>query len=112
MEAALEHWIESIPAGGADLLEVGGHPVIEACDPGDDVDLDLTGRSESSLFLPNLWGYLVADASSALDASEARCYARTVVEELTYEEIIDPEGAAFAGDAFDAELQAAFDACS
>ena len=47
-------------------IEVDGHPVLEACDPGEDLDLELTGRSETSLFLPNLWGYLVADAASAV----------------------------------------------
>ena len=81
------------------------------CDPGEDLDLELTGRSESSLFLPNLWGYLVADASSVLDPDEARCYARTVVDELTYEEITDPDGAAFADDAFQDLLTEAFEAC-
>ena len=63
-------------------LTVDGHPVLEACDPGAELDLELTGRSESSLYLPNLWGYLVADASSAVGPEEARCYAQTVIERL------------------------------
>ena len=76
------------------------------------MDLELTGRSETSLYLPNLWGYLEADAASVLGVDETRCYARTVVDGLSYEEITDPDGATFAGDAFQQRLQDAFTACS
>ena len=55
-------------------IEVDGHPGLEACDPGEDVDLELTGRSETSLYLPNLWGYLVADARVG-----ARCRRRPLL---------------------------------
>jgi hypothetical protein len=112
MATALGAWIEAMPGEGAELDEVDGHPVLASCDPGEDVDLELTDRSESSLFVPSLWGYLVADAASVLDADEARCYAHTVVEGLTYEQITDPDGAAFAGDEFQETLSAAFEACS
>ena len=97
--------------GGRDGRRRGrGHrgrraPGIKACDPGESADLELTGRSETSLFLPNLWGYLVADAAAVLDAEQSRCYARAVVDELTYEEITDPEGTAFAGDALPADAR-------
>ena len=87
-----------MPGDTAKVLEVDGHPVLESCDPGEDLDLELTGRSESSLFLPNLWGYLVADAAGAVGPDEARCYAQHVIDELAYEDIIDPEGQAFSGD--------------
>jgi hypothetical protein len=112
MAAALGDWVEAMPGRGAELDEVDGHPVVQSCDPGEDVDLELTDRSESSLFLPSLWGYLVADAASVLDAGEARCYARTVVDGLTYEQITDPEGVAFAGEEFQETLGAAFESCS
>ena len=46
------------------MIEVDGHPGIKTCDPGESIDLELTGRSETSLYLPNLWGYLVADAAT------------------------------------------------
>ena len=98
--------------GKAEAIEVDGHPGLKACDPGTDVDLELTGRSESSLYLPNLWGYLVADATKALDPEQSRCYARTVMGGLTYEQITDPDGKTFSGDDFQGRLQDAFDACS
>ena len=87
--------------GQAEAIEVDGHPGIKTCDPGEAADLELTGRSETSLFLPNLWGYLVADAAvGARSRAAAAATPRAVLDELTYEEIIDPEGAAFAGDGF------------
>jgi hypothetical protein len=112
MAAAIGDWAAAMPAGSAGAIEVDGHPGMKTCDPGEDVDLELTGRSETSLYLPNLWGYLVADAARVLDADESRCYARTVIDGLSYEEITDPEGATFAGDAFQQRLTDAYAACS
>ena len=113
MEAALDDWVAAMPGDAAEVIEVAGHPGIETCDPGESVDLELTGRSETSLYLPNLWGYLVADAArGALEPEQSRCYARTVVDGLSYDEITDPEGAAFSGDTFQSTLNDAFEACS
>ncbi len=111
MAAALEKWVAAMPGDAAEVDEVGGHPVVESCDLGEDIDLELTGRSETSLYLPSLWGYLVADASSTFDVHEARCYAQTVVDGLTYEEISDPESIALAGDTFQETLTDAFESC-
>ncbi len=111
MARALDAWAAALPGDRAEVIDLDGHPGLEACDPGPEVDLQLTGRSEDSLFLPSLWGYLVADASSQLEPAGSRCYARAVLEELTYEEITDPEGAVFADAAFQARLLDAFTAC-
>ncbi|MEO7571366.1 MAG: hypothetical protein ABIX10_02925, partial [Acidimicrobiales bacterium] len=111
MTAALEEWADAMPGDGAEVGEVDGHPVLESCDPGEDLDLELTGRSETSLYLPSLWGYLVADAASVLEVDEARCYARTVIDGLSYEEIIDPEGATLGGSDFQQTLTDAFETC-
>jgi hypothetical protein len=111
MRSALTDWIDAMPGDTARVLEVDGHPVLESCDPGDELDLELTGRSESSLFLPNLWGYLVADAAGAVGPDEARCYAQRVIDGLDYEDIVDPDGEAFSGDEFQATLTEAFEAC-
>jgi hypothetical protein len=111
MEAAIDAWAEAMVGGKAKAIERDGQPGIETCDPGADVDLELTGRSETSLYLPNLWGYLVADAATVLDPDGSRCYAHTVLDELTFEQITDPEGAAFAGDGFQRVLDGAFAAC-
>ncbi len=111
MATALDDWLAAMPGDGAMLDEVRGHPMLESCDPGEDLDLELTGRSETSLYLPSLWGYLVADAASTLEPQDARCYAQTVVDSLTYDEIIDPKGAALAGDTFQQTLTDAFETC-
>ncbi len=112
MAAALDEWEAAMVGGQAEAIEVDGHPGIETCDPGEGTDLELTGRSERSLFLPNLWGYLVADAASALGPEGSRCFATAVLDELTYEEIVDPEARAFAAEGFDQTLDAAFDSCA
>jgi hypothetical protein len=112
MDDALHAWVDAMPGEAAELDEVDGHPVLEACDPGEELDLELTGRSETSLFLPNLWGYLVADAASQLDPEGSRCYAHAVVDGLEYDEITDPEGTAFTADDFQERLTVAYEACS
>jgi len=112
MTSAMQAWVEAMPGEAAEVVEVEGHPVLEACDPGEDLDLELTGRSETSLFLPNLWGYLVADASSMLDPEGSRCYARTVVDGLEYDDIVDPEGTAFSDEGFQDRLTDAYEACA
>jgi hypothetical protein len=112
IEAALEEWHGTLVGDSAELITVDGHPGFEACDPGTDVDLELTGRSDKSLFLPNLWGYLIADAATTLAADESRCYAETVIETLTYDEITDPDGAAFSGDDFQQTLSDAYESCA
>jgi hypothetical protein len=112
MKAALDQWAAAMPGGEATAVAVDGHPGLDACDPGVDVDLELTGRAERALSLPSLWGYLVADAASRFDADDARCYAAHVLEDVTYEEITDPEGAAFQGDSFQKTLVRAFRACA
>jgi hypothetical protein len=111
MADALADWLAVMPGGRAELDEVDDHPVLVACDPGEDLDLELTGRSETSLYLPSLWGYLVADAATVADADQARCYARTVIDGLAYDDIVDPGGGAFAGDAFQQKLADALSVC-
>jgi hypothetical protein len=101
-----------MPGGLAEVVEVDGHPGFESCDPGEDVDMELSGRSEDALFLPSLWGYLIADAATELEADAARCYAHAVVDGLTYEQITDPDGAAFQEDGFQDLLGAAFRSCA
>ena len=112
MAAALDAWEAAMVGGKAEVIEVDGHPGIKACDPGTAVDLELTGRSEKTLYLPNLWGYLVAEAASVLDPDESRCYARAVIEDLTFEEITNPEAAAFSAEEFRDRRDEAFTACS
>lgn len=112
MAAALDEWAAAMPGGLAKVTDIDGHPGIEACDPGEDVDMALTGRSQDALFLPSLWGFLVADAATVLDVDGARCYGRAVLGELTYDQISDPEGTAFQGDAFQETLLEAFQTCS
>jgi hypothetical protein len=112
MAAALEQWAADMPDGVAEALDIGGTPGLESCDPGEDVDIALSGRSESALFLPSLWGYLIADAATELDADGARCYARRVLDGLTYEQVTDPEGSVFQGDDFQRTLMESFQACA
>jgi hypothetical protein len=111
MAEALDDWVGALPGGRAEVLDIDGRPGFVACDPGEDVDMELTGRAESALFLPSLWGYLVADAAQQLDAGGARCYAGSVLDRLTYDEVTDPEGAALQGDGFQQVLLAAFQTC-
>lgn len=112
MAAALRAWADAMPRGAAKQMELDGQPALESCDPGSEVDdPNLSGRSTDALFVPSLWGYLIADASSELDADSARCYADRVIDGLSYEEITDPDGAALAEPGFRDSMVAAYDAC-
>lgn len=113
MARALEEWADAMPAGAARTLQIDGRPALESCDPGADAaDPNLTRRATDALFVPSLWGFLVADAATVLDADGARCYAGEVLDDLTYEQITDPEGGAFIDPAFQDTLAAAFEACT
>ncbi len=112
MADALRTWADAVPGGEAEAIEVDGHPGFEACDPGDDVDMELTDRSEDALSVPAVWGYLVADAATVLDVEGSRCYAERVLAAVSFEDLIDPEGTAFATPEFQQTLDDAFATCS
>lgn len=111
MIAALDDWVAAMPDGAAEFITVDGRPGFESCDPGSDVEIELRNQSTAALNVPALWGYLIADAANVVDAEGARCYASAVVGQLTFEEIIDPEGKAFSDEAFVTKLQEAFRGC-
>lgn len=111
MARALADWRRALPGDQAEVIEVDGHPGVEACDPGPDIDLQLTGRAEDALYVPTLWGYLVADAATQVEADAARCYAGEVLDGLTYDQITDPEGAFFATEAFQQLAVSAYETC-
>jgi hypothetical protein len=112
MRIALDTWAAAMPGGRAKVVDLAGHPGLESCDPGPAIDMALTGRAEQALYLPSLWGYLVADAVSQIDVKRARCYAHGVIDGLTYAQITDPEGAALQGDDFQRLLAEAFQTCA
>ena len=78
------------------------------------LDLELTGRAETSLFLPNLWGYLVADAAVGARRRRGallRPHASSTGLDLRARSPT-PTGTAFSGDGVPAtRLTAAFEAC-
>ena len=84
--------------GQADAIEVDGHPGIETSEPGEGTDLELTGRSETSLF----YTCGTCGALSSWVPRGAGCAGRAglrtaVLDDLTYEEIVDPEADPFQG---------------
>ena len=90
MRAALDQWISVLPGGKAKRIDVKGHPGFEACDPGAGVDMKVTGRSSDVLVLPNVWGYLVAEAAPQLGPAGSRCFAGQIIQGLTYQQLNDP----------------------
>lgn len=112
MTAALDEWAGTLPDGMVEVLDLDGHPGFESCDPGEDVDIEVAGRSEEALYVPSLWGFLVADAATVADAGTARCYAGAVLAGLTYDEIVDPTGVAFGTDEFQQTMSDAYTSCT
>jgi hypothetical protein len=112
MADAIDDWVDAMPGGEAEAKEIDGHPGLQACDPGTDVDMKVTDGSTTALFLPSLWGFLEADAASGLTTTQSRCYADRVIGGLTYAQITDPDGKAFQTDGFQDQLQAAVLACT
>lgn len=91
MAAAIEQWLAALPGGRATAIEVDGRPGLDACDPGPDVDLQVTGRSVDVLALPNVWGYLVAETIAQVGPDTSRCFASHVLEAISYERLVDPD---------------------
>lgn len=101
---ALAAWHNALPEGLAplvELLEVKDRPGLEACDPGPDVDVLGADRADELLVLPAVHAYLEADAASVLDTDESRCYARTVIDHYSSDELLAPGGAVFTEDDFE-----------
>jgi hypothetical protein len=111
MAAALDAWAAAMPGGLAESIAVDGHPGLEACDPGEEVDMALAGRSTDALLMPALYGYLQAEGVELLGPEGARCVGLQVIRETPYEQITDPEGAAFSTDEFQERVFDAFAAC-
>ena len=82
--------MRALPGGKAKRIDVKGHPGFEACDPGPGVDMKVTGRSSDVLVLPNVWGYLVAEAVPQLGPAGSRCFAGQIMQGLTYQQLNDP----------------------
>jgi hypothetical protein len=91
MRDALVAWADVLPGDLTTAVEVDGHPGVDACDPGPDVDMAVAGRSTEVLGLPALHAFLVGEAAPDLGPDGARCFASTVVDSLSYEELSIPE---------------------
>jgi hypothetical protein len=87
MGAAIDAWAPKVPGGHAQRVDVAGHPGLEACDPGPDLDLGVAPISSKLLAVPATLGYLEADAAQVLPPAEARCYATTVLHGIGYERL-------------------------
>lgn len=111
---ALEAWVAALGHDRARTLEVDGRPGFEACDPGPDAEVELTERTRDALALPSVRAYLVAAAAgfAPRDADAASCFAGAVLETLRWEDVVDPSGAAFAGDDFQRQMLDAMLACA
>jgi hypothetical protein len=90
MGAAIDQWLAALPGGKAKRIDIEGHPGLEACDPGPDVDMKVTGRSTDVLVLPNVWGYLVAEAAPQLGGQGSRCFAGHILAGFTYQQLGNP----------------------
>jgi hypothetical protein len=104
MRDALTAWRGELPDVLLPLVEVvdvDGHPGVDACDPGEDVDVLGRDRSDDLLVLPAVHAFLEADGASVLDPVETRCYAGKVIDAYSTEELLDPNGAVFTDDAFE-----------
>lgn len=90
MQAAIDDWIAALPGGKAKRIDIKGHPGFDTCDPGPDVDMQVTGRSTDLLVLPNVWGYLEAEAAPDLGPDGSRCFAAKVLDGISYTDLNDP----------------------
>jgi hypothetical protein len=111
MRAAIDAWVKALPGGKARRSVVGGHPAIDACDPGPAVDLRLTNRAVDVLILPNRWGLVVAQVAKDLGPDGSRCFAGRVLDGLTYQQLADPSDAPLTN-AISTRSISAYSACS
>jgi hypothetical protein len=90
MAAALDAWAAGLPGGKAKSIEVRGHPALDSCDPGADVQIPLAKSSTDLLLLPNTWGYLEAETAKALGPEGSRCFARKILDGIGFDRLVDP----------------------
>jgi hypothetical protein len=111
MRKAIDAWIKVLPGSKARRSTVGGHPAIDACDPGPSVDLKLTNRGVDALIVPNRWGLLVAQVAGDLGADGSRCFASRILAGLTYPQLSDRTDTALTN-ALATRSVTAYSACS
>lgn len=90
MSAALDAWAAGLPGGKAKRVDVKGHPGLDSCDPGEDVQIPLAKSSTDLLLLPNTWGYLEAETARALGPEGSRCFAQKILEGIGFDRLVDP----------------------
>lgn len=91
MAAALDAWAAAMPGGQARSTSVGGHPTLDACDPGTEVDLGVRDISLDLLELPSAYGTLEAEVAPFVSPPEARCIAGALLEGVSLAQLSDPE---------------------
>jgi hypothetical protein len=111
MGAALDAWAAGMPGGRAKRIDVKGHPGLDACDPGKDVEIPLAKSSTDLLLLPNTWGYLEAESAAALGAEGSRCFARAILDGIGLDRLADPAQQDALVDEVQDKAPAAFSAC-
>jgi hypothetical protein len=111
MGEALAAWAAAMPGGQAAAIEVDGHPALEACDPGEDIDLSGAGRIESALRMAALFGFLEADGAGMVEPEVGRCVGLTVLRETPYEDMVALDGTALGTREFQRRVIDAYSAC-
>ncbi len=108
MRDAVETWIGEFGAADPRIFDATSTGfTLETCDPGPESE-HVTDRIEETYVLPIARAQFVAalvDASGAgLDPSNARCVARSIIDDVTFTELTDPEGAYFQTDEYQRKL--------
>jgi hypothetical protein len=114
MRTALTAWhgeLQDVLQPFVQLLDVDGHPALDACDPGEDASVLGGDRSDDLLVLPAVHAYLEADGATVLDPAETRCYAGRVIDAYGSTELLDPNGAVFTDATFEDTARDAVLAC-
>ena len=89
LSSALTLWDEAMPADAVSVDRSDDEVGFEACDPGVDGTLPLTGNGAKGLVFAEVRAYEYRKAvESGLDDADARCYSQKVIDAVSLEQLV------------------------
>ncbi|KAA0235582.1 MAG: hypothetical protein JJLCMIEE_00492 [Acidimicrobiales bacterium] len=112
MERALGSWLATMPGEVASVERDGNEIALDACDPGPDAEIGVTGNSGDALILPyarSIWA--ASYLGQGIDLETSFCAADQVVEQVGVEELVNGDEEYFTSPEFQSYFLDALEAC-
>lgn len=113
LKDALDRWAEALPQARPTVgLGPDDAVQITACDPGPDLDLEVSNRSVEALDVPYLRGLVGSASVAAGDVGFAECVGDRVIGSFSFAELSAPDSAIYGDGRFRSAIDAAQTGCA